>query len=148
MIIATDGLCKNNQAKGGQPGTWAFVVFKQNKFVGYKSGHSPSTTNNEMEALAVLKALEWLHRAGKPQVTILSDSSYVVKSVLEWSPGWVSRGWKNSKGEPVANQNIFKQILSLLYPGVKLEWVKGHSNNKYNEAADLRCNEEFFNRYM
>lgn len=145
IVVATDGLCKNNQAAGGQPGAWAFVVFAGTENKGHKKGFKPNTTNNEMEAYAILQALTWLHKAGKPEVKILTDSNYCLRAITEWSKNWSRNGWRNSKGETVANKEIFQEILGLLYPGVKLEWVKGHSGNRFNEAADTLCNEAYIN---
>lgn len=144
IVIGTDGLCKNNQAKGGQKGTWAFSVFKDDVLIGSKSGHDASTTNNAMEATAILEALKWANKATNEIVTILSDSNYLVQSVNVWSKNWERNGWKTSKGEPVANKELIQGILREL-KGHKLLWVKGHAGIKENEAADSRCNEEYIN---
>lgn len=148
ILIATDGLCKNNQGSGGQQGSWAFAVFQNGKLLGHKKGTNPSTTNNEMEAQAILEALKWLHKAGKPKAEILMDSKYCLDSLTKWYKNWENNGWINSQGKPVANKEIFQESLGLLYPEVSLEWVKGHSGNRYNEAADMFCNEAYFQEFM
>lgn len=146
-IVGTDGLCKNNQAQGLQKGTWAFVVFDGNTMLGGQSGHSSKTTNNEMEAVAVLKALQWANKYNSA-VTIHSDSNYVVQAITQWSKNWLKNGWKTSKGEPVANAEVFKEILAELRPYHHILWVKGHAGNPINEAADMRCNEEYLNAFI
>lgn len=148
FLVATDGLCKNNQAQGGQKGSWAFVVFKGSECLGHKKGVNSSTTNNEMELTAVVEALLWASKHSK-SVEILSDSNYVVKGLTEWFNGWQRRGWKTAKGEPVANIELFKTAYKLLNEtGSKITWVKGHSGHKENEMADMYCNEAYINAFM
>lgn len=148
FLVATDGLCKNNQAQGGQKGSWAFVVFKGSEYVGHKKGTNASTTNNEMELRAVVEALLWASKHSK-SVEILSDSNYVVKGLTEWFNGWKSRGWKTAKGEPVANIELFKTAHQLLNEtSSKITWVKGHAGHKENDRADMYCNEAYINAFM
>lgn len=145
VVIGTDGLCKNNQAKGGQKGTWAFAVFMGGVYKGNKKGHSASTTNNEMELTAILEALKWAYKH-KITATIKTDSKYATQCIYSWSPAWKRNGWRNSKGEPVANQELIQQILNHLGT-CRVEWVKGHAGIKENEAADTLCNEEYINTF-
>lgn len=146
IIIGTDGLCKNNQAKGGQKGTWAFAVFIDGVYKGGKSGNNPSTTNNEMELTAILEALKW---AKKHNITasIKTDSNYAVNCIYKWSDNWIKNGWVNSKREPVANQHLIKPILESL-GSCSIEWVKGHAGIEENEMADHLCNQEYLNVFM
>jgi ribonuclease HI len=144
MLIATDGLCKGNT--GGSPGSWAFAVFdpKSGKYIGHKKAYKAATTNNEMELTAILEALKWADKY-KIKVHILSDSSYSIKCLTEWYTGWMTRGWKTSKNEPIKNLDIIREAKRLLdKTNSTIEWVKGHSGNKYNEMADTLCNEEYF----
>lgn len=145
FIVGTDGLCKNNQAKGGMPGSWAFAVFKTDgeTYIGHKKGTSKSTTNNEMELQAIVEALHWADKHNKT-IKILSDSSYCVKGLTEWYDGWVRRGWKTAKNEPVANMKLFQKAhLLLLKTNSEIEWVKGHAGHVINERADMFCNEAY-----
>lgn len=147
-VVGTDGLCKNNQKAGGQKGTWAFVVFNEDKkIIGGKSGHNPSTTNNEMEGFAILEALKWANKY-RVAIQIHSDSDYMVKAITVWSNGWVRNGWKTSGGKPVANKELIQNILAELRPWHSISWVKGHAGNPVNEAADSRCNEEYINAFI
>jgi ribonuclease HI len=150
FLVATDGLCKNNQAQGLQKGSWAFVVFQvENKeYVGHKKGVSPKTTNNEMELRAIVEALLWASKHRK-KIEILSDSNYAVRGLTEWFNGWKTRGWKTSKGEPVANVELFQTAHKLLEEtGSKISWVKGHAGNKENEMADMYCNEAYIGHFL
>ena len=149
FIVATDGLCKNNQAKGGQPGAWAFAVFKSDgTYVGHKKGTNESTTNNEMELKAIHEALLWAHKHNK-SIKILSDSNYCVNGLTTWYEGWVRRGFTTSSGAPVKYSEVFEECYNLLQlTRSSLEWVKGHSGNRYNEHADTLCNEAYFGQFM
>lgn len=130
--IYTDGACANNQAPGGQPGGWASV------FVGGPSysGADPKTTNNRMEMTAVIEGLK--HTEEGSEVTIYSDSAYVINAFTQnWFRGWEARGWKNAKGQPVENQDLWRTMRTLVQSR-KVKWVKvkGHSGDFHNEMAD------------
>lgn len=130
--VYTDGACANNQAPGGQVGGWACVFVDGPKY----SGADPSTTNNRMEMTAAIEALE--HTEKGSMVTIYSDSAYVINAFLQnWFAGWERRGWKNAKGQPVENQDLWQKLRQLASDR-KVRWVKvkGHSGNPLNEAAD------------
>lgn len=130
--VYTDGACRNNQAPGGQLGGWACVFVDGPTF----SGADPSTTNNRMEMTAVIQALE--HTDVNAEVTVYSDSAYVINAFLQdWFRGWERRGWKNAKGQPVENQDLWRQMRQLVNQR-RVHWVKvkGHAGNPLNEAAD------------
>lgn len=146
IIVGTDGLCKNNQATGGQKGTWAFAVFIDGVYKGGKSGNNPSTTNNEMELTAILEALNWAKRHNI-QAMIHTDSQYAINCVYKWSANWIKNGWMNSKKEPVANQNLIKAILNNI-GSCNIRWVKGHAGVEENEMADHLCNQEYLNVFI
>jgi ribonuclease HI len=130
--VYTDGACRNNQAPGGQLGGWACVFVNGPSY----SGADPSTTNNRMEMTAVIEALK--HTATGTDVTVYSDSAYVINAFVQnWFRGWEKRGWKNAKGQPVENQDLWRQLQSLVQDR-HVHWVKvkGHSGNVMNERAD------------
>ncbi|WP_242848403.1 ribonuclease H family protein [Sulfobacillus thermosulfidooxidans] len=130
--VYTDGACANNQAPGGQPGGWACVFVDGPSY----SGAEARTTNNRMEMTAVIEALK--HTPKDADVIIFSDSAYVINAFQQnWFAGWEKRGWKNAKGQPVENQDLWRQMLDLVKDR-QVRWtkVKGHSGNKYNEMAD------------
>ncbi len=130
--IYTDGACQNNQAAGGQPGGWACVFVDGPEY----SGFDPKTTNNRMEMTAAIEALR--HTEVGSSVTILSDSAYVINAFLQnWFLGWERRGWKNAKGQPVENQDLWRELRSLAQER-RVRWVKvkGHAGDRYNEIAD------------
>jgi ribonuclease HI len=138
MQIYTDGSC--GQGKG--PGGWAFVVLNGKEYVSGDYEGIESTSIGFLEAMAILKALSWCQKFKIPSV-IYSDSMYIVNAVNEWIPKWKKNGWRRSKNQPVLNLELIKQI-DLAFLDVKhfvrVEWVKGHSNNYGNEMADRMAN--------
>jgi ribonuclease HI len=125
--VFTDGACLGNPGPGG----WAFVVDQGP----WSSGYEPQTTNQRMELTAASAAVQAL----EGPVRVWSDSTYVVNCFRqEWWKGWLKRGWKNSKKEPVANRDLWEPFIELVNArgDVEFEWVKGHSGHRLNEAAD------------
>ncbi|CAM3618498.1 ribonuclease HI [Marinicrinis lubricantis] len=129
--IYTDGACSGNPGPGGYG---AILMFGEHRKE--ISGGEPQTTNNRMEILAVIRALELLKESC--HVTIYSDSAYVVNCFQKgWYKGWQRNGWKNSKNQPVENQDLWKQLLQLMETHrVEYVKVKGHSDNEYNNRCD------------
>ncbi|MCL4494760.1 MAG: ribonuclease HI [Firmicutes bacterium] len=130
--VYTDGACANNQAPGGQPGGWACLFEGGSAY----SGAEPHTTNNRMEMTAVIEALQ--HTPKGACVSVYSDSAYVINAFKQnWFGGWEKRGWRNAKGQPVENQDLWRRMLALVSER-KVDWykVKGHSGNPLNEMAD------------
>jgi ribonuclease HI len=127
--IHTDGACRGNPGPGG----WAWASDTET----YASGAAPHTTNQRMEVLAVVEALR---ENCEGPVEIVSDSNYVVKCFHDkWYAGWLRRGWKNSKGDPVANRDLWEQLLPLVLESgreVTFSWVKGHSGDRMNDFVD------------
>ena len=129
--IYTDGACSGNPGPGG----WGAVLIyegKEKEIFGAKK----DTTNNQMELTAVIEALKLLKE--KCELTIYSDSAYVVNAFNEkWIEGWISKGWKNAKKDPVKNIEEWQELLRLLeghkYTFIK---VKGHADNEYNNRCD------------
>lgn len=133
--IWTDGACKGNPGPGG----WgALLRFGEHEKTLY--GGELNTTNNRMELLAVIKALEALK---KPcNVALHTDSSYVQKGMTEWIHGWKQRQWRNAAKKPVKNADLW-QILDELASKHKISWhwVKGHAGDPGNECADELANQ-------
>ncbi len=104
-------------------------------------GSEPQTTNQRMEVTAVLRALEAL----PGPLLVVSDSTYVVNCFHQkWWAGWERRGWRNTQGKPVANQDLWRQLLPLALDSdrpVSFEWVKGHSGDRMNDVVDLLATE-------
>ena len=143
MLVATDGACKGNPG----PGTWAFAVFNsKEKYVGHKKGSNKLSTNNEMELTAIKEALNWAEKFGHP-IHILTDSQYCLTGITKWAEGWAKRGWKTSSGTQVKNIELWKEVMASK-ANFTIEKVKGHSGNKFNDMADLLCNEEYLNVFL
>jgi ribonuclease HI len=127
--IYTDGACRGNPGRGG----WAWAGGEDD----FGSGAEPHTTNQRMEVIAVIEALRE-HPEG--DLEIVSDSTYVVKCFHDrWYEGWQRRNWKNSKGQPVANRDLWETLIPLaLNSGRKVtfSWVKGHSGDRMNDFVD------------
>lgn len=133
ITVFTDGACSGNPGPGG----WGWAV----KDGPYGSGCEKQTTNQRMEVMAVLDALQtFLSRDDTDDVEIVSDSTYVVNCFRDsWWRGWESRGWKNSQKQPVANQDLWKPLVALYKQNqsrVAFRWVKGHSGNPMNDLVD------------
>lgn len=145
QIVYTDGACRGNQSDINI-GAWGFVLvgdgYGQDRVF---SGADINVTNNQMEMIAVIEALKILDIDKEQDIEIHSDSAYVVNCFKQkWYEGWRRKGWRNSKKQPVANRELWEQMLSLVEGRVgQVEWVKvkGHSGDKYNEVADTLCNE-------
>lgn len=100
------------------------------------SGSADNTTNNRMELLAVIRGLEALKEYC--DITIYSDSKYVVNGINEWLDGWIARNWKTAGKKPVKNRDLWEQLVSLRTGhSITLKWVKGHNGDPLNEEADL-----------
>jgi ribonuclease HI len=127
--IHTDGACRGNPGPGG----WAWASGRED----FASGAEPHTTNQRMEVMAVIEALRE-HPEGA--VEIVSDSTYVVKCFHDrWYDGWKRRNWKNSKGQPVANRDLWEALIPLVLESgraVTFSWVKGHSGDVMNDFVD------------
>jgi ribonuclease HI len=132
-LVFTDGACLGNPGPGG----WAWAA----PHGPYASGAEPATTNQRMEITAVLRALESLHGP----LLVMSDSTYVVNCFRDrWWQGWLRRGWRNSSGKPVANRDLWEQLLALALDGqrpVRFDWVKGHSGDLMNDRVDRLAND-------
>ncbi|RXT04820.1 ribonuclease HI [Ammoniphilus sp. CFH 90114] len=131
VVVYTDGACSGNPGPGG----WgAILMFGEHKKE--LSGGEKETTNNRMELKAAIEALKALKEPCT--VKLHSDSAYLVNCFQQgWYKGWMKNGWKNSKKQPVENQDLWKEILELMKKH-KVEYikVKGHADNEYNNRCD------------
>jgi ribonuclease HI len=129
--IYTDGACRGNPGPGG----WgAILVCGEHKKE--LSGCEPSTTNNRMELLAAIYALEQLKYPCA--VTLTTDSKYLCDAISKgWATQWKRNGWRRSNKEPAANPDLWERLLSLLsIHKVEFVWVKGHNGHPFNERCD------------
>jgi len=132
ITIYTDGACSGNPGPGG----WgAVLIYKDNIKEIY--GGEKQTTNQRMEIKAVIEALKAL-KVKDWEVTVFSDSAYVVNAFNQnWIDNWQKNGWRNSKKEPVANQDLWKELMEVVPKNrIVLKKVKGHSGDKYNDLCD------------
>ncbi len=133
--VYTDGSSLGNPGPGG----WGTVVVYQDKIIKELGGYDNNTTNNKMELQAAIEALKYLIKSDIKEVNIYADSAYVLGGVTNWIFGWEKNGWRTSKKEPVLNQELWKELISLVreFKG-KINWqkVKGHSGHIYNDKAD------------
>ncbi len=103
-------------------------------------GGEAETTNNRMELMAAIRALEALKESCA--VTLYTDSSYVMQGLTEWLPGWKRRGWRTAANKPVKNQDLWQRLdAAAARHQVEWQWVKGHSGHDGNEEADRLANE-------
>lgn len=124
--IYTDGACSGNPGPGG----WG-VVMRYGEHEKELSGFEAETTNNRMELVAAIRALEALKK--NCEVDLYTDSTYVQKGVMEWMAGWKAKGWPAR----IKNQDLWKELDELLQThDVRFHWVKGHAGHPENERAD------------
>lgn len=131
MHIYTDGACSHN---GTWQGGWGVVVVKNDEVLHTFGGTQEKTTNNQMEMKAVIEAMRYAKEQGSFS-TIYTDSAYVHNAFSQgWITNWQRNGWVNSKKQPVKNQELWQEMISLGTPN--LVKVKGHATDKYNNMAD------------
>ena len=139
-IIYTDGACSGNPGPGG----WAAVIFDEKKKQQNISGKIKDTTNNRMELMAPIMALKKIK--SKSDIVIFTDSIYVKNGITEWIKKWEKNGWKSSNKKAVKNKDLWIKLNDLCQKNKVLwKWVKGHSNNKYNNLADELATEAIKN---
>lgn len=135
LVAYTDGACSGNPGPGG----WGALLIARDGDKVLKSrelsGGEALTTNNRMELLAAITALETLERDAA--VTIITDSVYVKDGITKWIHGWKARGWKTSAKKPVKNEDLWRRLdTAAARHRVTWEWVKGHAGHPENEKAD------------
>ncbi len=132
--IFTDGACKGNPGPGGW-GAWLRCGPHEKELFGGEL----LTTNNRMELLAVIRALESLKRPSRARVA--TDSQYVQKGISEWIKNWKARGWRTASKEPVKNADLWQELDTLANRHeIEWVWVKGHAGHDGNERADQLAN--------
>jgi ribonuclease HI len=132
--IFTDGACKGNPGPGGW-GAW----LRCGKHEKELCGGEPLTTNNRMELLAVIRALESLKRPSRARIA--TDSQYVQKGISEWIKGWKAHGWRTSSKAPVKNVDLWQELdAQASRHEIEWVWVKGHAGHDGNERADALAN--------
>jgi ribonuclease HI len=135
LYAYTDGACSGNPGPGG----WGVLLLARdgNTIVKERelSGGMAETTNNQMELMAAISALETL---AKPStITIVTDSVYVKDGITKWIHGWKKNGWRNASKKPVKNTELWQRLDTATKPHrITWEWIKGHAGHPENERAD------------
>lgn len=131
ISLYTDGACSGNPGPGG----WG-ALLKWNGHEKELSGGEDDTTNNRMEMMAVIEGLKAIKKEGA-DVHIYTDSKYVMDGVTQWLEGWKAKGWKTAAKKPVKNEDLWREIDSLIrVHNVNFTWVKGHAGHPENEYVD------------
>lgn len=144
FAVFSDGACRGNPG----PGAWAFYIQKEECSYDKKSGYLGRTTNNEMELLGAIEALETLKEkldsASEEvgNVCLYSDSKYVVNGIVQWVPRWKMKGWKKADNKAPENLDLWKRFDEIVscYKKISFKWVKGHSGHPQNEFCDSLAN--------
>jgi ribonuclease HI len=134
--IYTDGACSGNPGPGG----WGAVLTYGGPSKELCGGEATPTTNNRMELMAAIQALESLTR--RSTVRLHTDSSYVRNGVMSWLPNWKRNGWKTASKQPVKNEDLWRRLDAVAAQhDVQWLWVKGHAGDPGNERADALANQ-------
>ncbi|HEY8603914.1 ribonuclease HI [Tsuneonella suprasediminis] len=128
--IFTDGACKGNPGPGG----WG-ALLRMGRHEKELSGGEADTTNNRMEMTAVIRALEALIEPC--EISLYSDSKYVIDGITKWVDGWQKRGWINASKQPVRNKDLWHELIAATKPHqIEWNWIRGHSGHPENERVD------------
>ena len=134
VVIYTDGACRGNPGPGG----WA-ALLRSDDTEKLLSGAEAQTTNNRMELMAAISALEALNRPCEVELT--TDSEYVRQGVTNWMAGWKRNGWRTAARKPVKNRDLWERLDAALGEHrIRWHWVKGHSGDEGNERVDAEAN--------
>lgn len=136
--IYTDGGC---HVHSGKTGAWAFVVVENNEKLAEGYGVSQDTTNGFMEVLGLFNALGYAleNFDQSTEIIIRCDSQYVVNAYNIWSHNWAKNKWRKSNNKTIEHQATWMLIHELRAPNVKVEWVKAHNGDEWNEYVDTLC---------
>jgi ribonuclease HI len=133
--VFTDGACRGNPGPGGWGVLWRYKDKEKQLY-----GGEAYTTNNRMELLAAIIALETLTRPC--QVCLTTDSQYVKQGITQWITQWKQRGWKRANQEPVKNEDLWQRLDTVTQQHqVEWRWIKGHNGHPDNEIADQLANQ-------
>ena len=133
VVIYTDGACSGNPGPGG----WG-AVLRWKATVKELHGSDPQTTNNRMELMAAIRALEALNRPSR--VRLHTDSKYLLDGITKWVAGWQRNGWRTAARQPVKNEDLWRRLVQAMdRHEVSWVWVKGHAGEDGNERADARA---------
>jgi ribonuclease HI len=128
--IFTDGACSGNPGPGG----WG-ALLRYGNVEKELSGGEAETTNNRMEMMAAIMALEALKKPSKVKLT--TDSAYVKDGLTKWMPSWIKRGWKTADNKPVKNVDLWQRLAeAMARHDVEIHWVRGHNGHEENERVD------------
>jgi ribonuclease HI len=135
LFAYTDGACSGNPGPGG----WGVLMLARDGSAVVKErslqGGEPQTTNNRMELMAAISALEALSKPSA--ITIVTDSAYVKNGITEWMEGWKRKGWRTAGGPPVKNVDLWQRLdIARGQHSVIWKWIKGHAGHAENERAD------------
>ncbi|MGR3466670.1 MAG: ribonuclease HI [Shimia sp.] len=135
LFAYTDGACSGNPGPGG----WGVLLIAREGEAVLRerelSGGEERTTNNRMELMAAITALETLERPAR--LTVVTDSAYVKDGITSWMHGWKKRGWKTAAKKPVKNEDLWRRLDAATdRHDLTWEWVKGHAGHPENERAD------------
>lgn len=141
IVVYTDGGCSGNPGPGG----WGAVILADGKDLRI-SGGEHNTTNNRMELMAAISALNTIsvtpEFAGR-NVSVYADSQYVKNGITSWITNWKKNGWRTAAKKPVLNQDLWQKLDALNSSlNVSWNWVKGHAGIEYNEVCDQLCQME------
>lgn len=136
VTVATDGSALNNPGPGG----WAYVV-RQGAYAQERSGSTPATTNNRMELVAAIMALQDLPEGCT--IELLTDAKYIAEGMTSWLRNWKQRDWRAANGKPVLNRELWEQLEAAAsrHKEVCWRWVEGHAGHPDNERANLLAQE-------
>jgi ribonuclease HI len=133
-VVYTDGSAEGNPGPGGYGAIVRVPGLPDREL----SGGTNHTTNNKMELTAAIVGVSAALDVGARQVTVISDSEYLVKGMTRWLAGWQAKGWKTATGEPVKNREYWERLAALAKRGeVRWQWIRGHAGHPENERCDV-----------
>ena len=132
ITIYTDGSSRGNPGPGG----WAAIIMDEARVVEL-GGREDHTTNNRMELMGAIKALDFAGSLSDSKIELHTDSEYVMKGITLWIAGWQKRGWRTAAKKPVLNQDLWQKLI-LVSDGKDIDWkyVAGHSGQEWNDRCD------------